>query len=356
MKRIGYLYERMEDKDFIRSCYHKAIKGKRNRWDIRKLDEDKCVEEMYRLVTTHSYVPAQPRIKKIFDQSSQKERQIRIVPFFPDGLMQQMLVEAMKPALMRNMYPWSCASIPGRGGAWAERRTKRLLRNKKKSRYCLKLDIRHYYPSVPHEKLIAALRRKIKDEAFLKVVISILETCPEGLAIGFYLSQWLSNFYLESLDWFIAGLDGVYGSVRYMDDIVVLGSSKRKLHRAEKEIERFCAEELGLTVKKNWQVFPVDARGIDFVGLRFFHGRTGVRRRNFLRLIRQCRRVLKRQLTGKRVSLRAASGLLSRASVFKHTATHKAREKYYDKIDKKQLKEVIRFESYKLRNATRLYA
>ncbi len=38
-------------------------------------------------------------------------------------------------------------------------------------------------------------------------------------------------------------------------------------------------DELKLEINDSWQVFPVDARGLDFMGYRFFHGYTLVRKR-----------------------------------------------------------------------------
>lgn len=57
---------------------------------------------------------------------------------------------------------------------------------------------------------------------------------------------------------------------RYMDDIVVLGSDKKELHKLLLEIKEYFRKELKLTVKDNWQVFPTFVRGIDFVGYRTF--------------------------------------------------------------------------------------
>lgn len=59
--------------------------------------------------------------------------------------------------------------------------------------------------------------------------------------------------------------------VRYMDDIVVLHNSKRILHEWCKKIQDYLNNNLRLLIKGNWQVFPVEKRGIDFVGFRHFH-------------------------------------------------------------------------------------
>jgi hypothetical protein len=54
--------------------------------------------------------------------------------------------------------------------------------------------------------------------------------------------------------------------------VVVLGADKARLHELRKLTADYWGGALKLSVKGNWQVFPVDSRGIDFLGYRFFHG------------------------------------------------------------------------------------
>lgn len=350
-KKVGYLYDRMCDRALIRTAIIKGSKGKRKRWDVKEVlaDVDGYVERVYDLLTQEKFVPTRPKEKQIFDNSSQKSRIISIVPYYPDGIIHQLCVMAMHDVLMRGMYRWSCASIPGRGNKCAADYVKRSLKNDPKgTKYCLKMDIHHYYPSISPRRLIWALARKIKDKRFLRLVYDITASNPSGgLAIGFYINQWLANYYLETLDHFILTLPGVNYYVRNMDDMVLLGPGKKKLHRARKEIERFLWYRLGLRLKKNWQVFPVAARGIDFVGYRFYHTHTTMRRRNFLRFTRQCRRVRKKIDQEEQIPHRQAAGLLSRAGQLKHCNSAKTRRKYFEPVGEWRLKRAVREESRK---------
>lgn len=170
-KRVGYLYDKMVDRDFIRSVIQEAAKGRRNRRDIARVlaDLDGYVEKTYELVATESFVPSAPKVREIYDESSEKYRKIKMVPFWPDGVIQWMLVTAMKPVLMRGMHPWSCASIPGRGGKRIHKKIRGALRNDPKgTKYAAELDVAQYYPSISGKRLIWALARKIKDKRFLR--------------------------------------------------------------------------------------------------------------------------------------------------------------------------------------------
>lgn len=351
-KRIGHLYETMADKDEIRAAIIDGTVGKRKRADVKVVlqDVDGYVEKAYEMIVNRAYVPSTPRSKRIYDKSCQKERIIQIVPFYPDGLMHQLCVRAMKKVLMRGMYRWSCASIPGRGNKCAADYVKRNLRNNPKgTKYCLKMDIKSYYPSMDRDPLMKALARKIKDRDFLKVVKDIIWSNGDGgLAIGYYINQWLANFFLEPLDWLICSLPGVTAYVRNMDDMVVLGPNKRRLHKARAQIESFLKNNLGLVLKRNWQIFPVDSRGIDFVGFRFYHTHTSLRRRNFLRFTRQCRKILRMISSGRNPTFHSAAGLLSRAGQLNHFDGQNAKEKYYHPIGEARLKKIVREHSHKL--------
>lgn len=343
-KRVGYLYEKMADKSLIQHVIIEGSKGKRKRRDVKMVMEDvgKYVEETYQLIKNETFVPAEPRKMKIRDKSSGKEREIGIVPFFPDGIVHRLAAEVLKPVFMRGMYAHSCASIPGRGNMHAIKYTKKALRDRKHSKYCAKMDIRHYYPSLKPERTIAALRRKVKDERMLKLVKDIISSGDqEGITIGYYINQWLANFYLEPLDHMICGLPGVYYYVRNMDDMVLIGNNKKLLHKAVRKIQEEL-EKMGLQLKDEWQVFRIDSRGIDFVGYRFFHDHILLRRRNFLKLARHCRRAIKQIRDGGAISLHSAAGLLSRAGQLKHCSGVNIRAKYIDPVGIRQLKNIVR--------------
>ena len=353
-KRVGYLYDKMVDRDFIRAVIQEAAKGRRSRKDIAPVlaDLDGYVEKTYELVATESFVPSEPKIREIYDESSEKHRKIKMVPFWPDGVIQWMLVTAMKPVLMRGMHPWSCASIPGRGGKRIHKKIRGALRNDPKgTKYAAELDVAQYYPSISGKRLIWALARKIKDKRFLRTVYSIIESCGGGLAIGYYICQWLANFYLEPLDQYIMTLPGVKYMTRYMDNITLLGPNKKQLHKARKLIAAFMQQRLGLSMKANWQIYPTAKRMVSAVGYRFSRTHVILRKRNFLRFTRQCRRVKKRLDAGKPIMFAQASGLLSRAGQLKHCNSHTIRAKYIDPIGVKHLKEVVRNESKRRQRA-----
>lgn len=100
----------------------------------------------------------------------------------------------------------------------------------------------------------------------------IIDSTPgdTGIPIGNYLSQYSGNFYLSSFDHWMKEVKHVKYYYRYMDDIVVLGSDKKELHKLLLEIKEYFRKELKLTVKDNWQVFPTFVRGMFLLGIEHF--------------------------------------------------------------------------------------
>lgn len=347
-KKVGFLYDKMLDRKFIRCVILDASKERTNRCDVAPIlaDLDYYVDRVYEMLDTDSYIPSEPKVRNIYDASSQKWRKIQMVPFWPDCIMQWMLVAAMKPVLMKGMFHWSCASVPGRGGIRVHKHIKSIMRTDPKgTKYACEMDVAQFYPSISPKRLIWALARKIKDKRFLKILYEVIISCGGGLAIGYYINQWLANYFLEPLDNFIMSLPGVKYMTRYMDNITMFGGNKKLLHKARKLIADFMRSKLGLRMKSNWQVYPTAKRMVAAVGYRFSRTHIILRKRNFLRFTRQCRRAQKRLNAGLRVAYSQASGLLSRIGMLRHCNSHKVRVKYVDPIGIKHLKEVVRYES-----------
>lgn len=236
-KRVGFLYEKMLDRAFITETIRLAANGKKKRRSVRRVlaNIDAYAEKLLVMLQTNSFIPTKPKVKRVYDVSSRKWRDIKVVPFYPDGCVHWLCVRAMQPVLMRGMHHWSCASIPGRGGARAMRQIKHMVqRRPKDSKYCAQMDVRKFYDSIPLDGMRRALERKIKDKRFVRLVTRII---ADGLAIGYYICQWLANYYLETLDRTLCACKGVVCEVRYMDNVTIFGRSKRALHKAVKAAE-----------------------------------------------------------------------------------------------------------------------
>lgn len=295
MKRQGHVFETVCDIETIKLAINKASLGKRHHKNVARVlaDPDRYAADIRAMLVNSTFVPAAPKIKTIYDTTSGKTRSISRPPFFPDQVVHWALMLALEPVIMRGMYAHSCGSIPGRGTTYGQKLVRKWLdRHPRRTKYCLKMDVSKFYPSIKADPLKAMFRRKIKDARCLHLIDSIIDSA-DGLPIGYYTSQWFANFFLEDLDHFIKEQLRVPFYVRYIDDLVMFGPNKRKLHRAHVAITDFLAEK-GLAVKGDWQVFPTRKRALDFLGMRFFADRTIIRKRTSLRIRRRVAKIARK--------------------------------------------------------------
>lgn len=301
MKRVGNLYEKICDTDNIRQAILNSSRGKRDQKRVRHILDniDAYVGRIQQLLITQSYAPSPYKVKTVRDGATQKVRTIHKPRYYPDQIIHWALMLQLQPVIMRGMYAYSCGSVPKRGTSLGQKTLRKWLdTDYKGTKYCLKMDISKFYPSVDNEILKQMFRRKLKDRDCLWLIDAIIDSA-QGLPIGNYTSQWFANFYLEGLDHFIKQELRVKYYIRYVDDLVLLGPNKKKLHAARKAIADYLAG-IGLQLKGDWQVCRVNDRGIDFLGLRFFRHRTILRKRNALRIKRRMRKIARKGHLGYR--------------------------------------------------------
>ena len=131
-----------------------------------------------------------------------------------EQIVHHMVVNVLKPIIMKSMYRHSYGSLPGRGAVANKKKgtiggreavAKFIKEHPDQCTYCMKLDIRKFFDTVPHDVLKAKFARKIKDKKFLDVIYKIIDSDEKeiGIPIGFYTSQWFANFYLSDFDHYV---------------------------------------------------------------------------------------------------------------------------------------------------------
>ncbi len=354
MKRLGNIYAQIISRENCKAAIQNAAHDKRGRPEVQKVLNrlDAYADALHAMLVGKTYKPSIYRTIKVRDGPSKKERAVQVPRYWPDQCVHHALMNVLEQPFLQRMYYWSCGSLPGRGIRRAKQGVERAtLHDQRKAKYAAKLDIKKCYASIPNDRLKAAFRRIIKDADALWIIDAIIDSC-EGLPIGNYTSAWFANLYLTPLDWYIKQELGVEHYVRYMDDMVLMGPNKRKLHKAIRAVQTYTREKLGLELHDNWNVFRVRREGdgnknrpIDFVSYCFCLGYTTLRKRNALAIMRQSRRIQKVLERGGRITYKTAAGFTSRAGQVKHCNADGLKRKYIDVVPMKLLKGVIRNES-----------
>ena len=300
MKRVSNLYDSICTLENLYLAYNKAKHGKTNTYGVKLFEKelDSNILQIQKELIEGTYATSEYSVFTITDP---KERIVYRLPF-RDRIVHHAIMNICEIIWVSVFISNSYSCIKGRGIHGVLKHLKRDLKDIENTTYCLKMDIRKFYPSVDHSILKNIVRRKIKDIRLLALMDGIIDSAP-GIPIGNYLSQFFANLYLSYFDHWLKESKQVRYYYRYADDLVILSSDKSYLHSLRQDIDDYLRRELNLQLKDNYQVFPVDVRGIDFVGYVFRHSHILMRKTIKQRFCRKAAKLNKRQLDNKQYKM-----------------------------------------------------
>ncbi len=213
------------------------------------------------------------------------------IPTVRDRVVQAAMRHVMEPIFENEFADRSYGFRPGRGCKDALRQVNELLNQG--YTYVVDADLKSYFDTIPHDRLMALIQEKITDSALLTVVEYFLkqrvidtakEWTPEGgTPQGAVLSPLLSNIYLNPLDHQMAhvGLE----MVRYADDFVLLCKSEADARKCLMMVSDWTAKA-GLTLHpvKTRIVDATQRGGFDFLGYHFERGMKWPRKKSLKKL------------------------------------------------------------------------
>lgn len=281
MKRLGYIIEQIVEKDNMNDAFDCVMRGrkrKRSRAGRRiLLNRERIIDELIDRIECDMYNIRGYKEFEVVEHG--KVRQIQSVPLEDRIALHAIMAVVgrhIKKRLIRDTY----AAIPERGmHDGLSRVRKALTEDPEGTKFCYKLDIKKFYQSINQDLILYSLSRIFKDQRLLNTLSRILRVLPDGLSIGMRPSQDLGNLLLSTfVDHYIKDQLGIKYYYRYCDDIVVLGGSKEELNKIAGIIHEK-VENIGLSIKPNEQIFPVESRGIDFLGYVIYHDHVRLRKR-----------------------------------------------------------------------------
>ena len=283
MKRIGNLYNKVISVENLREADEKARKGKTNTYGVKVHDKNReaNILALHEALLTKTFKTSPYDVFTIFEP---KERLIFRLPYYPDRIVHHAIMNVLEPIWVKTFTYNTYSCIKKRGIEGCARQVDKIIREfEGKPLYCLKIDIKKYYPSISHNVMKRLIRRKIKDADLLWLLDEIIDSA-QGLPIGNYLSQYLANLFLC---YFMHRVNEVLklDAAEYADDITFFSSSKEQLREAFKEIRKMIEDELKLKIKGNYQIFPIAAnrydkhgRALDYVGYKFYRNQKLIRK------------------------------------------------------------------------------
>jgi len=229
------------------------------------------------------------------------------IPTVRDRVVQAAIVNVIEPIFERDFAEHSYGFRPGRGCRDALRRVDELLRAGYV--HVVDADLKSYFDSIPHDRLMARLEEKIADGPVLRLIESFLKAdilddaaqwTPEtGAPQGAVLSPLLSNIYLDPLDHLLA--DSGLEMVRYADDFVILCRTAADAQRALDAVQAWVAENGLILHPTKTRIVDVRTEGFDFLGYHFRGTKHWVREKS-VRKLRDSLRAKTRRTSGDSLS------------------------------------------------------
>lgn len=248
-------YKELTFESLLKS-HDRAKKNKTNRYELLRfsVDIETNIVGIMNSLKDGSYRPGKYKVFTIYEP---KERVIKCLPYRDRIVQQWYIYEFIKPYIIPRIINTCCACVDNKGTHYAVLMVDKymnIMKRKYDKYYILKLDIKKYFYNIDKN-----------------ILYKIMNSFVSDIPIGNYTSQYFANIYLSILDRYVKEVLKVRYYVRYMDDMVILLSTKEKCRIVMGKIKKFLIIELKLELNSKSRYYPSEM-GVDFCGYRIYDG------------------------------------------------------------------------------------
>ncbi len=298
-RKFGLLYDKVCWMETLKEAWKRVrankgasgVDGKTIHYIEASYGVNRFLKEIQSELVDKSYRPE--KVRRVWiDKPGKKEKRPLGVPTVKDRVIQQAVRLIIEPVLEVDFQDFSYGFRPGKSAHQAVREVSKRLAWK--CQWVIDLDIKSYFDTIPHERLITLLRNRITDRWIIRLVRRWLKAgvmdgrethYPEaGTPQGSIISPLLANLYLNELDkyWERNGYAHRYKQdshlIRYADDMVVLCPTKARAQILHKRIEAILSG-LGLKLNEDKSRIVHLKEGFDFLGFHFTSGYSSRKRK-----------------------------------------------------------------------------
>lgn len=311
MKRANHLMPQIVQTHNLYLAFCKARKGKRDKTEVLAYEKhlNMEIQTLQNQLLSGKISIGDYRYFTIFDP---KER-IICAAAFRERVLQHALMNICHPVFERYQIADSYACRKNKGTYKA---IQKAFQFNRKYQYFVKLDVKKYFETIPHQKLKDALQKRFKEPVLLGIFAQIIDSYhienEKGLPIGNLCSQYFANHYLAVLDHYIKELLCIKPYLRYMDDFLLWSNDKEMLKKTCLQISNFVTTELQLVLKE--PVLNHKSFGLPFLGYVLWQDKITLSKRSknrFKRKISQLSLSLEREDISQQIFANHALPLLA---------------------------------------------
>ncbi|MCB0037936.1 MAG: hypothetical protein KDE51_28075 [Anaerolineales bacterium] len=286
--------------DNLVAAYYKAARGKRGKLSAAAF-EHQLADRLLILQAELMDGSYRPGAYRHFIINEPKKRKISAAPF-RDRVVHHALCNIIEPLFEARFHAHSYANRKGMG---THRAIDQLQQYARRYRYVLRLDIVQHFPSIDHALLKQTLFRLVDGKQTCTLIKHIIVSGegvlqneydmvyfpgddllavnrPRGLPIGNLTSQFWSNCYLNSFDWFVTRELGCATYLRYVDDFALFSNSKQQLLSWKQAIVERLSHHYRLTIHVQQSDVNCVQDGIPWLGFIIFPAHRRLKRHNIV--------------------------------------------------------------------------